>query len=86
MSQTCLPLEIFRPRNPTLLEAGTVLRAKHDHIAVEERVFMVFDATIRPAGRVGLEPGAGLKRFTVCGQPERGMRGMVYAARAVVLQ
>lgn len=51
-----------------------------------ERVFMVFDATIRPSGRVGLQPGAGMKRFTHPGQPERRRRGIVHVQRAVVLQ
>ncbi len=52
------------------LETDDILRAKRDHFAVGERVFMVLDATIRPAGRVGLEPGAGLKRFMDSGQQE----------------
>lgn len=47
---------------------------------------MVFDATIRPSGRVGLQPGAGMKRFTHPGQPERRRRGIVHVQRAVVLQ
>jgi hypothetical protein len=38
---------------------------------------MVFDATIRPSGRVELQPGAGLKHFTLVGQPDRGMYGIV---------
>lgn len=51
-----------------------------------ERVFMVLDATIRPTAQVGLQPGAGLKRFTVPDQPDGEMRGIVYADSAVVLQ
>jgi hypothetical protein len=46
---------------------------------------MVLDATIRPSGQVGLQPGAGLKRFTLFGQPDVSMHGIVYAALAVVL-
>jgi hypothetical protein len=65
VSQTCCAVsQPFPLPNPAVLHADGVLREKHDHLAVGERVFMVFDATIRPTGRVGLEPGAGLKRFT----------------------
>jgi hypothetical protein len=65
VSQTCCAVsQPFPLPNPAVLHADGVLREKHDHLAVGERVFMVFDATIRPMGRVGLEPGAGLKRFT----------------------
>ena len=69
MSQTCCDDgSESRPKSPTLLFAATLLSEKHDHIAVGERVHMVFDATIRPLGRVGLLPGAGLKRFMDCSE------------------
>jgi hypothetical protein len=44
---------------------------------------MVFDATIRPSGRVGLQPRAGMKRFTLAGQPDLRAHGIVYAVLAV---
>lgn len=47
---------------------------------------MVFDATIRPTGQVGLEPGAGLKRFTPSSEWDGRAVGIMYADRAVVLQ
>ena len=72
--------------SPTVLNPARILRGKHDHIAVGERVFMVFDATIRPSGQVGLEPGAGMKRFTLSDQPHGRMHGIVYARSAVALQ
>jgi hypothetical protein len=53
---------------------------------VGERVFMVFDATIRPSGQVGLLPGAGLKRFWLRGQSDAITAGIMYAGRAVALQ
>jgi hypothetical protein len=66
-----------------VLHQARVLREKRDHLAVGERVLMVFDATIRPPGLVGLEPGAGLKRFTPRGQSPATMHGMGHASRAV---
>jgi hypothetical protein len=85
VSQTCRG--VFQPfwlmHAAGLLQAR-VLRAKRDHIAVGERVFMVFDATIRPLGHVGLQPGAGMKRFTPRGQSTSKMHGVMHARRAVV--
>ena len=87
MSQTCCAEgSESRPKEPTLLFAASSWREKRDHIAVGERVFMVFDATIRPTGRVGLLPGAGLKRFTPSGQSDAACPGIMYAHRAVVVQ
>lgn len=87
VSQTCCAVSHpFPLTNPAVLHADRVLRGKHDHLAVGERVFMVLDATIRPTGRVGLQPGAGLKRFTPSGQSDAKGAGIMYARRAVVLQ
>jgi hypothetical protein len=87
MSQACCDVaSASRPRNPTLLLAARILSEKHDHIAVDERVHMVFDATIRPLGGVGLLPGAGLKRFMGMGEWEGTLWGIQHAALAVVLQ
>jgi hypothetical protein len=47
---------------------------------------MVLDATIRPSGQVGLQPGAGLKRFAATNQWDVKLHGIVYAPRAVALQ
>lgn len=47
---------------------------------------MVFDATIRPSGQVGLQPGAGLKRFQLTSQSDAHVSGIMYAGRAVALQ
>lgn len=87
MSQTCCDDgSESRPQKPTLLFAATVLSEKHDHLAVGERVHMVFDATIRPLGLVGLLPGAGLKRFMGASEWEGSLRGTEHAALAVALQ
>lgn len=47
---------------------------------------MVFDVTIRPTGRVGLQPVGGLKRFTRAGLWDVKTVVVVYAAHAVALQ
>lgn len=87
MSQTsCVVSQPFRLIDEAVLHPARELKAKHDHIAVGERVFKVFDATIRPSGRVGLEPGAGLKRFTALSESDGRMHGILYAGRAVALQ
>jgi hypothetical protein len=87
VSQTsCVVLQPFPLINKAGLHRARVLREKHDHIAVGERVFMVFDATIRPTAGVGLQPGAGLKRFTVRSQSGARKRGIVHAGGAVALQ
>lgn len=79
----CPAIPVCKPNSST---SGQSIEEKHDHIAVGERVFMVFDVTIRPPGQVGLEPGAGLKRFTLRSLSDDRMHGIVYAGRAVVLQ
>jgi hypothetical protein len=87
VSQTSFAVsQIIRQRNEAGLHPARVLRGKHDHLAVGERVYMVFDATIRPTGRVGLEPGARLKRSTRMSEWQQRSAGIVYAGRAVVLQ
>jgi hypothetical protein len=47
---------------------------------------MVFDATIRPSGPVGLEPGAGLKHIPLPVQSHVVTHEIVYAGRAVARQ
>jgi hypothetical protein len=87
VSQTCCgDGSESRPKNPTLLFAASSLREKRDHIAVEDRVHMVFDATIRRTGQSGLLPGAGLKHFMGCSEWEGVLCGTPHAALAVGLQ
>lgn len=87
MSQTCCgDGSESRPKNPTLLFAASSLREKRDHVAVGDRVHMVFDVTIRRTGQSGLLPAAGLKHFMGCSEWEDGLRGTLHAALAVDLQ
>jgi hypothetical protein len=87
VSQTCCDDgSESRPKSPTLLFAASSLREKRDHIAVGDRVHMVFDATIRQLGQSGLLPGAGLKRFMDCSEWEESLWGTPHAALAVGLQ
>jgi hypothetical protein len=87
VSQTfCVVLQVVRHIPRAVLYPATSLRGKHDHLAVGERVYMVFDATIRPSGPVGLEPGAGLKHISLPVQSDTETLEIVYAGRAVVLQ
>jgi hypothetical protein len=58
---------------------------KHDYVAVRGRVYMVFDATIRPSGRVDLQPRPGLKQMEPGGQWAEEAQETVHGALAVVV-